>query len=95
MTMGYLTREDLPYYYALADAFTLCDGYHCSVFGPTHPNRYYLMTGTNDPHGLHGGPALNNQGASYSWETYPERLERAGVSLARLSRPRRLRAATS
>jgi phospholipase C len=80
MTMGYLTREDLPYYYALADAFTLCDGYHCSVFGPTHPNRYYLMTATNDPDALHGGPAINNRGTAYSWETYPERLERAGVS---------------
>ena len=27
------------FYYSLADAFTLCDGYHCSVIGPTHPNR--------------------------------------------------------
>jgi phospholipase C len=80
LTMGYLTREDLPYYYALADAFTICDGYHCSVFGPTHPNRYYLMTGAIDPESLHGGPALNNKGHAYSWETYPERLQRAGVS---------------
>ncbi|HEX4179544.1 MAG TPA: alkaline phosphatase family protein [Caulobacteraceae bacterium] len=80
MTMGYLTRKDLPYYYALADAFTICDGYHCSVFGPTHPNRYFLMTATNDPAGEHGGPALNNSGKAYSWETYPERLEQAGVT---------------
>ncbi len=80
LTMGYLTREDLPYYYALADAFTICDGYHCSVFGPTHPNRYYLMTATIDPDGQHGGPALNNRGRAYSWETYPERLEKAGIS---------------
>ena len=62
MTMGYLTREDIPYYHALADAFTLCDGYHCSVMGPTHPNRYYLMTAQIDSEGLHGGPALNNDG---------------------------------
>jgi len=80
MTMGYMTREDIPYYYALADAFTICDGYHCSVMGPTHPNRYYLMTATNDPDGLAGGPALNNAGNAYSWESYPERLERAGIS---------------
>lgn len=80
MTMGYLTRADLPFYYALADAFTLCDGYHCSVFGPTDPNRFYLMTGTIDPVGAHGGPAINNEGRNYSWETYPERLERAGIS---------------
>jgi phospholipase C len=80
LTMGYLTRADLPFYYALADAFTVCDGYHCSMFGPTHPNRFYLMTGTIDPLGEHGGPALDNSGRAYSWETYPERLERAGIS---------------
>ena len=34
MTMGYYIREDLPFYYALADAFTLCDAYHCSILGP-------------------------------------------------------------
>jgi len=85
-TMGYLTRDDLPFYYALADAFTLCDGYHCSVMGPTHPNRYYLMTATNDPEGKQGGPAIVNvdrlppNSTAYTWETYPERLERAGIS---------------
>src|SRR5262249_49256744 len=47
MTMGYFTREDLPFYYALADAFTICDAYHCSVFGPTNPNRLFLFTGPN------------------------------------------------
>jgi phospholipase C len=80
LTMGYMTREDVPYYHALADAFTLCDGYHCSVFGPTHPNRYYLMTGTIDPTGVAGGPALDNSGRAYAWETYPERLEAAKIS---------------
>jgi phospholipase C len=80
LTMGYLTREDLPFYYALADAFTICDGYFCSIFGPTHPNRYYLMTATIDPDGGGGGPALDNTGNAYRWETYPQRLERAGIS---------------
>jgi phospholipase C len=80
LTMGYLTRADLPFYYALADAFTICDGYHCSMFGPTDPNRFYLMTGTIDPAGGHGGPAINNEGRRYTWETYPQRLERAGIS---------------
>jgi len=80
LTMGYHTRADIPYYYALADAFTICDGYHCSVFGPTHPNRYYLMTGTIDPMGHHGGPVISNRGHRYTWETYPERLERAGIT---------------
>ncbi len=47
MTMGHFTRQDIPFYYALADAFTICDGYHCSIFGPTSPNRMYFFTGTS------------------------------------------------
>jgi phospholipase C len=80
LTMGYYTREDLPFYYALADGFTILDGYHASVMGPTYPNRYYWLTATNDPNGGHGGPAINNRMAHFTWETYPERLQRKGVS---------------
>jgi len=35
LTMGYYTRADIPFYYAVADAFTICDNYFCSVLGPT------------------------------------------------------------
>jgi phospholipase C len=85
LTVGYHTRADLPYHYALADAFTLCDGYHCSVFGPTHPNRLMALSGTIDPEGRHGGPVLitNPDPAarfSVDWPTMPEVLEDAGVS---------------
>jgi phospholipase C len=86
VTMGYYTRADLPFYYALADAFTICDGYHCSVLGPTDPNRLMLMTGTIDPEGVAGGPVVQTYGdrlAEYGklrWETMPERLLKAGVS---------------
>src|ERR1700724_498992 len=38
LTMGYYTRADIPYYYAVADAFTICDNYFCSVMGPPDPN---------------------------------------------------------
>ena len=47
MTMGHFTRQDLPFYYALADAFTICDGYHASLFGPTNPNRLFLFSGSS------------------------------------------------
>jgi phospholipase C len=47
LTMGHFTRADLPFYYALADAFTVCDGYFCSIFGPTNPNRLFLFSGTS------------------------------------------------
>jgi phospholipase C len=85
LTMGYYRRSDLPFYYALADAFTICDNYHCSVLGPTHPNRLMSLSGTIDPTGHAGGPVLitsHEPDAVYSvrWDTVPEVLEDAGVS---------------
>src|SRR3984885_6256403 len=79
-TMAYLTRRDLPFHYALADAFTVCDAYHCSLLGPTDPNRYHLWTGWVGNDGKGGGPVLNNAEAGYDWSTYPEKLQKAGVS---------------
>ncbi|MEU6220765.1 phosphocholine-specific phospholipase C [Streptomyces sp. NPDC047022] len=79
-TMAYLTREDIPFHYALADSFTICDAYHCSFIGSTDPNRYYLWTGYTGNDGQGGGPVLGNDEAGYSWTTYPERLEKAGIS---------------
>jgi phospholipase C len=81
-TMSYLTREDVPFYRALADAFTICDNYFCSVFGPTHPNRLYSMSATIDPGGKAGGPIVDNSApaGSLHWTTMPERLEQTGVS---------------
>ena len=80
--MGHYKRSDIPFQFALAESFTLCDAYHCSVFGPTWPNRMYWMTGTGDPDGVHGGPILSNKApvGGYSWTTCAERLELAGVS---------------
>ncbi|MFE9998139.1 phosphocholine-specific phospholipase C [Streptomyces avermitilis] len=79
-TMAYLTRDDIPFHYALADSFTICDAYHCSFIGSTDPNRYYMWTGYTGNDGKGGGPVLGNEEAGYSWTTYPERLEAAGVS---------------
>ncbi|HUB21747.1 MAG TPA: alkaline phosphatase family protein [Streptosporangiaceae bacterium] len=81
-TMAYFKRDDVPFHWALADAFTICDGYHCSMLGPTWPNRLYLMTGQVDPAGVAGGPVYSNfvPAAGYSWKTYPEMLTDAGVS---------------
>ncbi|GGX00376.1 phosphocholine-specific phospholipase C [Streptomyces chartreusis] len=79
-TMAYLTREDIPFHYALADAFTVCDAYHCSFIGSTDPNRYYMWTGYTGNDGTGGGPVLGNDELGYGWTTYPERLEQAGIS---------------
>ncbi|MBO0840592.1 MAG: phospholipase C, phosphocholine-specific, partial [Sciscionella sp.] len=83
MTMGYFTQSDLQFQRALADAFTICDNYFCSIQGPTTPNRLFHWTGTIDPNGTAGGPAISNPAdyqPVYSWTTYPERLQSAGIS---------------
>jgi phospholipase C len=87
--MGYYRREDMPFQFALADAFTICDAYHCSMQTGTNSNRLYLWSGTNDGAGRHGGPSIDNShdslpkdgGApdSYRWTTYVERLQKAGI----------------
>jgi phospholipase C len=86
VTMGYFTKSELAFYYALADAFTICDGYHCSVLGPTDPNRLMSLSASIDPNGTGGGPVVETFSdpiAEYntlSWETMPEALLKAGVS---------------
>lgn len=88
--MGHYGPQDLPFQYALADAFTVCDAYYSSMQCGTNSNRLFLFTGTNDPTGAGGGPAISNSHDSfaeaggakdaYHWTTYPERLTGAGVS---------------
>lgn len=84
--MGAYEGADVPFQTALANAFTLCDAYHCALHAGTNPNRLFLWTGTNDPEGLAGGPALVNHydrlgpaSEGYAWTTYPERLQDADV----------------
>ncbi len=59
-TMGYIKQRDIPFHWALAEAFTICDNYHCSVLGPTNPNRLYMWTGMIDPAATGGGPIIDN-----------------------------------
>lgn len=86
-TMGYYKAGDLGFYTALAKAFTLCDGYHCSVLGPTDPNRLYSMSASIDPAGTAGGPLLQTLvtkraalAGAFTWTTMPEQLSARGVS---------------
>lgn len=79
-SMAHLTRQDIPFHYALADAFTVCDAYHCSLLGPTDPNRYHMWTGWVGNDGSGGGPVIDNAELGYGWSSYPERLEQAGIS---------------
>lgn len=81
-TMAYYERTDLPYYYELADAYTVCDEYHASAISCTFPNRVTFMTGMLDPHSTGGGPEIDNTElpSGFTWKTYPEMLQAAGVS---------------
>ncbi len=85
MTMGYYTREDVPFYYALADAFTICDQHFCSSLTGTTPNRLYFWTGTirEQQHENSYANVYNENvdyGVEVSWPTFPERLEENGIS---------------
>ncbi|MGW2661751.1 phosphocholine-specific phospholipase C [Nocardia tengchongensis] len=80
-TMGYLTRNDIPFHYALADNWTICDSYFCSVLSATGPNRTYHWSGWIDPAGTAGGPASDGGDESgLRWQTYAEALQNAGIS---------------
>ena len=93
IAMNYMTRQDIPYHCALADAFTVGDAYFCSVMGPTNPNRYYVFSGCignvndlgsggTDGHGAgpvtYNGLSVNH--AYFVFKTFPEVLQAAGVS---------------
>jgi phospholipase C len=91
----YYTAQDLPFYYALASAFTVCDHFHCSTLTQTYPNRLHLWSGCNGGGKVGGDPNMTNDGtdetptsnmaddkpfAAYTWTTYAERLQDAGIS---------------
>ncbi|BBZ39501.1 phospholipase C [Mycobacterium conspicuum] len=82
--MGYYTRQDIPVHYLLADTFTICDNYHCSVLGPTIPNRLYWVSAALGFDGTQGGPQLTTPYIppihQFSWTTMAEHLSAAGVS---------------
>lgn len=80
-SMSYYTREDIPFHYAMSDAFTTCDHYFCSVNTSTSPNRLFLMTGTNGQGLWPGGASMSNdESVPFTWTTYAERLQAAGIS---------------
>lgn len=88
--LGYYRRADIPFQYALADAFTICDAYHAAIQTGTNSNRVFLWTGGNDPQARAGGPVIGNShdnfaelggfAEPYHWGTYVQALQHAGVS---------------
>lgn len=85
LTLGYYNREDIPFYYAMADAFTVCDQHFCSSLTGTTPNRLFLWTGkVRESNDNSKPPCVRNEEVDYAreatWTTFPERLEEHGVS---------------
>jgi len=84
LTLGYHTREDIPFYYALADAFTVCDQNFCSALTGTNSNRLYFWSGTiREEQNENSRAHVWNEDMDYgtlNWATFPERLEEHGVS---------------
>ncbi|MEO8403133.1 MAG: phospholipase C, phosphocholine-specific [Chitinophagaceae bacterium] len=85
LTLGYYSRKDIPFYYSLADAFTVCDQHFCSSLTGTTPNRLYFWTGTiREKQEANSMARVWNEDADYdtmvTWKTFPERLEENDVS---------------
>ncbi|MBB2146742.1 phospholipase C, phosphocholine-specific [Pedobacter sp. LMG 31464] len=87
MTLAYYKREDIPFYYAMADAFTICDHHFCSSLTGTTPNRLFFWTGTIRPEQNGNSVAVVNNSQAESqdnvfvdWQTFPELLEDNDVS---------------
>jgi phospholipase C len=74
--LGYYNGSDIPYYYALADSFTLCGNYFCHQLGPTLPNRISLWAGTT------GGITQNHKigRGTLDWPTIIDLLEEHKIS---------------
>jgi phospholipase C len=73
--LNYYDGSDLSYYYGVADAFTLCGSYFCSVLGPTVPNRLALVSGTA------GGNTTDTLSpVSVDWPTIVDLLDAHKVS---------------
>lgn len=83
LTMGYYNREDIPFYYALADAFTVCDQNFCASLTGTTTNRTFFWTGKirekpGEQANVRNSDIYYNQEAH--WKTFPERLEENEIS---------------
>ncbi|HUH45557.1 MAG TPA: phospholipase C, phosphocholine-specific, partial [Arenibacter sp.] len=83
LTMGYYNREDIPFYYNMADAFTVFDQHFCSSLTGTTANRNFFWTGKTWESAT-SKSCVRNSDVYYNkeahWKTFPERLEEHGIS---------------
>jgi phospholipase C len=77
--LGYFKAEDLPFYTALTRRFTVFDRYHCSVLGPTYPNREYLHSAQSGGIKSNAFPFDVGYPTGFTWNTIWDRLGAASV----------------
>lgn len=87
MSLGYYDRSDVPFYYAMADAFTICDHHFCSSLTGTTPNRLFFWSGTIRPEqngqaiaAVNNSQAESRNNVYVDWDTFPELLEDNNIS---------------
>jgi phospholipase C len=74
--MGYYDRQQLPYYWNVADKYVLFDRFFSSAATGSHLNRFYWVTGGPTPGGSERTPA----GGYGDIPTIFDRLQASGVS---------------
>jgi phospholipase C len=80
-SLGFFDETDLPFYYSLARGFATSDAHHCSLLGPTLPNRMYSLGATSWSRAANFPPP----GQDKNGKPYPNiltRLDDAKVSWA-------------
>lgn len=87
MCLGHYDRLDIPFYYAMADAFTICDHNFCSSLTGTTPNRLFMWTGniraelnSTSTAAVNNSQAESRDDVYVDWETFPEVLEDNNIS---------------
>jgi phospholipase C len=84
LTLGHYTRDDIPFNYGMADAFTVCDQNFASAMTSTTPNRSFFWTGkiTHEEDGILKANIRNDDysPAKLPWQTFPELLEENNIA---------------
>ncbi len=77
--LSWYRAEDLAFYAAISRRFTVCDRYHCSILGPTFPNREYLHSGQSGGIKNNAFPMEVGYPLGFTWPTIWDKLALAGV----------------
>ena len=67
-SMGYYKEAEVAFQFALANAFTVCDAYHCGMHTGTNSNRLFHWSGTNGPSGQTSTGLAGVSSIDNTWE---------------------------